>query len=551
MQGCRQDATGGRLRPQAQSQEIVTLRESRWRMPVVRAAPRAGILALALIGSGCTNLGEWVQNGFKVGPNYAPPAAPVADEWIEPADAHVVKNVPAQDRAWWTAFNDPVLNRLMDTAYRQNLDLRAAAARIMEARARQGVAVGNLFPQSQTALAAYAHAQISKNLGLPLPSTLNVWADGFNASWELDFWGRLRRSIEAADANLEAATEGYGQSLVLLFSEVATNYVQLRTFEQRLQFARENVEIQERSLAIAQARFDQGATTELDVRQAKSTLAQTKSTIPPLEAGRRQAANQLCILLGMPVHDLANRLQPGPIPGAPPEIAVGIPADLLRRRPDVRQAERQVAAQSAQIGIAQADLYPRLGVSGFLGYAANDLRTAFDGSSFMAFVLPTLQWNILNYGRIVNNVRAQDAALEAIELNYQQTVLTAGREVEDALVQFIQAQRQARHLAESVAQAQRAVELVLDQFEGGITDYNRVFTNQAQLVTQQDQLGTAQGNIALYLIQVYRAMGGGWESFCAGEGMPNLVDAPPSAEPTGDSTGRQRVYDKIGPSQDQ
>lgn len=488
--------------------------------------------------SGCTSLKQWTQNGFKVGPDYQRPAAQVATEWIDHVDPRV-KSTPALDCAWWTVFNDPVLNSLIDTAYRQNLDLQTAGARILEARARRNIAAGNLFPQSQTAVGGYAHAQIGQNLGLPLPNTLDIWAAGFNGSWELDFWGRYRRAIEAADANLEASTENFGESLVMVFAEVAANYVQLRTFEQRLTFARDNVEIQKKSLELAQARFDQGAGSELDVRQARANLAQTESTIPPLEAGRRLAANRLSILLGMPVTDLASQLERAPIPTAPPEVAVGIPADLLCRRPDIRRAERQVAAQSAQIGIAEADLYPRLGVNGFIGYAADDLSNLFSSSNFTGWVIPSLQWNILNYGRIVNNMAAQDARLQAATYQYQQTVLTAGREVEDALVQFIQAQQQARHLETGVTESQRSVELVVKQFEGGITDFNRVYTTQAQLVAVQDQLAATRGNIVLYLIQVYRAMGGGWELFVEGHGMPELVvhEKPPQEKPSAKSPG--------------
>lgn len=483
--------------------------------------PGVVVLATMLAAtSGCTGLNQWAHNGFKVGPNHEPPPGPVAAEWIDGSDPRV-KSTPVQDCAWWTVFNDPVLNGLIDTAYRQNLDLQTAGARILEARARRNITAGNLFPQSQTAVAGFAHAQFGKNLGLPLPNTLDIGAAGFNASWELDFWGRFRRSIEAADANLGASNENYGETLVMVLAEVATNYVQLRTFEQRLMYARENVEIQKKSLELAEARFAQGAGTELDVSQARANLAQTESSIPPLEAGRRLAGNRLCVLLGMPANDLAARLAPASIPQAPPEIAVGIPADLLCRRPDIRRAERQVASQSAQIGIAQADFYPRLGVSGFIGYAANDLSDLFAANNFTGFIIPSLQWNILNYGRIVNNVAAQDARLQAATLQYQQTVLTAGREVEDALVQFIQAQQQAHRLEEGVTESRRSVELVVKQFEGGITDFNRVYTTQSQLVGQQDQLGIARGNIAQYLIQVYRAIGGGWESFLEGHGMPD------------------------------
>ena len=358
---------------------------------------------ILLTFAGCTSLREWCHTGCKVGPNFVQPAAPVAPAWVDFSDPRV-KHEPAQDCAWWTVFDDATLNGLVETAYRQNLDLRTAATRVLTARAQRGIAVGNLFPQSQTALGTYVHGQVSQNLGLPLPSDVNIWADGFNASWEIDFWGRFRRSIESANADLEGSVESYGDTLVMLLADVATTYVQFRTFEQRLLFARQNVTIQTRSVKLAEDRFGGGKATELDVRQARSNLAQTEASIPPLVAGRRQAANRLCILMGMPVSDLAEHMEQGPIPHAPVDIAVGIPADLLRRRPDIRRAACQVAAQSAQIGVAEADLYPRLALNGFIGYAANDLKDLFDSKSFIGFIVPTLQWNVLNYGRIANNI---------------------------------------------------------------------------------------------------------------------------------------------------
>jgi outer membrane protein TolC len=245
------------------------------------------------------------------------------------------------------------------------------------------------------------------------------------------------------------------------------------------------------------------------------------------------ASNRLCILLGLPVHDLAGQLPQAAIPTAPAQAAVGIPADLLRRRPDVRRLERLAAAQSAQIGVAIADYYPRIAVNGFIGYAADDFGELFDQDSLIGVILPTLQWQILNYGRIQNNVRAQEAAYEAAIFDYQQSVLRAGREVEDALIQFVQAKRQALFLLDSVADSRRAVEIAQEQFRGGVADFNRVYTNQSLLVEQQDALATVEGNIAQYLIQVYRAMGGGWEYFCRGgdaqADAPELT--PPEALP--------------------
>src|SRR5580704_18739929 len=296
-----------------------------------RAIPRASaaLVALALLSSGCTtSLSQWWHNGWKVGPQYCTPGAPYADKWVDAADKHV-RGEPAQDCAWWTVFNDPTLNMLVEKAYQQNLDLKVAGHRILESRAQRNISIGNLFPQSQSALVDYAHGQLSKNLGLPLPSSeINIWADGFNLSWELDFWGRYRRSIEGAEADLDASVESYGDTLVMLLSEVATNYVQLRTYEQRLAYARQNVTIQKKSLQLAEDRFRNGRGTELDVRQARSSLAQTESLIPPLITGRRQANNQLCTLLGTPVSNLAEQLPTAPIPTASADVAVGIPADL-------------------------------------------------------------------------------------------------------------------------------------------------------------------------------------------------------------------------------
>jgi NodT family efflux transporter outer membrane factor (OMF) lipoprotein len=521
------------------------------------------LVVCALLGTtGCIHsLNQWAHNHFKLGPNYSPPGGPVAPAWVDIANPQVdvdpkatiagstvpitrVTSDPVQDCRWWTVFNDGTLDQLIATAYRGNLDMRTAASRVLEARGRRGIAIGNLFPQSQALQANYAHGQLSHNLGGPLSAfggPVDVWVAGGNISWELDIWGRYRRMIETSNANLDRSIEDYGSVLVMTLSDVATYYVQMRTFEERLKFAERNVMIQRDSLRLAQERFDHGVATELDVTQARSNLAQTESLIPPLISGRRQAANQLCILLGYPVTDLADQLVPGGIPRPPVEVAVGIPADLLRRRPDVGRAEREVAAQSAQIGVAEADLYPRLTINGFLGYAANDLSDLFTPKSVLSIILPTVQWNVLNYGRIANNIAVQDARLQQNALQYQQTVLRAGREVEDALVGFIQAQQQAARLEASVREAERSVQLVITQFEGGITDFNRVFNAQSLLVNQQDQLAQSRGAISLNLIQIYRALGGGWEFFCAGQCQPvgpgicplpaGAVEEVPVAEP--------------------
>jgi len=483
-----------------------------------RFAAMALLLVACLFGmGGCTTLEEWVHNGFKVGPTFPDPGAKLADDWIDVEDRRIVRG-PMKLDAWWTTFNDPTLESLIETARLQNLDLKSAAARVLQAQAQRNIAAGNLFPQSQNAIGDYAHAQIGQNLNLlgnpmaPSPSSLNVWATGFNASWELDFWGRLRRQVESSNADLGASVEGYRDAMVTLLADVATTYVQIRTFQQRIAFARRNVEIQQGALRLAQARLKQGKTSSLDVEQARANVAQSEASIPPLVIGLRQAADKLCVLLGQPARDIMTDLKEAPIPSAAPHLAVGIPSELLMRRPDVRRALREAASQSAQIGVAEADFYPRFGISGFIGYTADDIRLLFEPSSFTGYVLPSFQWKILNYGRIVNNVRLQDARFSEKVYQYQQKALTAGQEVEDGLVGFLESQLQARSLAESADASNRSVELVLKQYEEGLVDFNRVFTIQTQLLAQQDQLATARGNIALNLIAVYRSLGGGWQS---------------------------------------
>lgn len=484
-----------------------------------RALALGGALAvLALMGSGCGGLKEWYHNGYKVGPNYHPALPPVATRWIDQGDPRLgpAATDPAST-AWWTVFQDPVLEDLIDQADRQNLDLKAAGTRILQARAQKNLITGQLYPQTQQGLAAFAHLQLSRNLQIPLPGIINAWPMGVFASWEPDFWGRYRRAIESAAADLDAQADGYRDALVLLLAETAESYVEIRVFQRRLRLARQNVALQGGSLQLAETKFREGAVSELDAQQARTTLTQTQSQIPTLETGLRQANNRLCLLLGVPPHDLLPSLGEGPIPTVPTTIAAGVPAELLRRRPDIHRAERAVAAQSAQIGVATSDLYPRFALFGFLGYSADNFKSLFAMKSFTGLIVPNFQWQILNYGRVRNNIRVQEGKFQEKVLLYQQTVLRAGQEVEDALVAFVKTQEQAERLAESVKAAERSAELVMIQYREGSVDFNRVDSIQSLLVTQQDQLAAAQGNISLQMIRAYQALGGGWECFGACE----------------------------------
>ena len=464
------------------------------------------LLASTLLFSGCTTLG----------PDFVKPEAPVSEQWTENKTVEpVVKTESVDYSSWWKGFNDPVLDGLIETAYEENLDLRQSGLRILEARAALGIAVGEQLPQSQEVNGAAAAINSSKNTANPLQDRhFSDYQLSFDAAWELDFWGRFRRGVESAEANLNASVADYDNALVALTAEVARAYVSIRTFGERIRLAEENVTLQKRSLEIADVRFRNGVVTELDVTQAKTLLLNTKALIPLLQTGKRQAENSLAILLGMPPREIRALLGEGEnvsIPNAPSEVAVGIPADLLRRRPDIRFAELEAAAQSARIGIARADLFPSFSLVGSIGYGSKNTNDLFESEAFTGYIGPGISWKILNYGRIKNNVRVQDARFEQALVNYENTVLKAYQEVEDALVGFVRVGEQADYLADSVIASKRSVDLSNIQYGDGVIDYNRVITVQNTLVDQQDSWVAAKGENILYLITLYKALGGGWQ----------------------------------------
>ena len=459
-----------------------------------------------------------------VGPDYRQPSAKLSDQWLEAGDPGV-KMDPASYREWWKAFNDPVLDHLIQTAYQQNLSLRAAGVRVFEARAQLGIAVGEFFPQVQQGSGAFNYNRVSQRSAIAAqPGDIRdvglAYSQvqfGLGASWELDFWGKYRRAIESADASLFGSVAAYDSALVTLTGDVASNYVLIRTLEDRLKIAGDNLEIQKESLQIAQARFQGGATSERDVQQALTQLNSTEATIPQLEIQLRQTKNALCTLLGLPPSDLQDTLSGASgIPLAPLEVAVGIPAELLRRRPDIRSAEYQAAAQCAQIGVAKAELYPAFSLSGNFGFLASNSGNFAIGDvtswrSRSGAIGPAFQWNVLNYGQITNQVRLQDALFQETIVNYQNTVLQAQQEVENGLVGFLLAQERVKSLILAVAAAKRTVDLAVIQYREGATDYTTVLTAQQALLSQQDSLADSQGGVPQNLIAIYRSLGGGWE----------------------------------------
>ena len=450
-----------------------------------------------------------------VGPNYTTPVAPTAESFTQQETGRVDGST-VQNPEWWRIFNDPNLDQIIDGIRAQNLSLKSALYRIEEARRIRAIAAANLFPQSQTLSGTYAHTQISQESATAIPGgpvSIDDWSVGFNAGWELDLWGRIRRSIKAADAGVDAAIHDRNFAMVSLIGDAAELYILIRSFEERIELAKKNVELQEGSRDIAEIRFEEGRTSKLDFVQAESNLAATRSLIPQLELGRRQSLNGLAVLLGIPLAEITTLSeQPGSIPIAPAQVIVGIPAELLCRRPDIRAAERNMAAQFEQIGITEADLYPTFTVSGTLGWQAARMSDLLESSSFNGTIAPGFQWNVLNYGRIKNAIGAEEARFKQVQFNFENTVLNAQREVEDGIIEFIKRNEQYEFDLANVGANEEAVKLAIAAFKEGKTDFGRVFVIQTNLVSSQDQLVATRASIATALVATYRALGGGWET---------------------------------------
>jgi NodT family efflux transporter outer membrane factor (OMF) lipoprotein len=496
-----------------------------------RQASMAAVATLVLLFAGCTNPYEYVRNGFKVGPNYCTVAAPVANNWIDAADVRI-RSQSDDISQWWNVFNDPVLNNLIACAYRQNLTVKQAAFRVLQSRYQLAITRGEFFPQQQFASGSYSRA------GSGATGFFDNWNCNFNLQWELDIWGRLRRAIQAADDQLGASVADYDDVMVTLLSDVASNYVQIRTDQELIKLLNENVQVQTSVYALTQTRLGVGTLAELDVQQAESTLKQTEAAIPLVLIDMRQANDQLCTLLGIPPADLMKMLGNAPIPIAPPEVALGIPCEMLRRRPDIRRAERLAAAQAEQIGIAETDLYPIFSIGGNMGWSANNLPELFTPQAFNGNVGPSFNWKLLNYGRIVNNVHFQDANFQQLIAAYQNTVLVANQEVENGLVTFLQAQERTKILNDSVKAGEIARGITLRLYETGQTgfDFNRYALIEQNLITQQNAWASARGQIAQGLISVYRALGGGWEIRLNPPPAPEIclpVTPPPDVQQPG------------------
>ena len=447
----------------------------------------------------------WLLGACAVGPDYTEPEADVQTGWIETESA-LVNNKAALDPRWWeTAFADPVLNELTNNALQQNLTLRSAGLRVLQSQQQLAISVGNQYPQQQQ-IGALAERQQEN------ASRFNDYNLGFNLAWEVDFWGRFSRQVETASAQLDASVANYDDALVSLVAQAAQSYLLLRTFQDRLEIARNNIKLQAESLRIAQAKLDAGDVSELDVDQAKSLLHNTMASVPALEISLQQTKNALALLLGESPQEF-NQLAgtTGAIPTTTPAVTLGMPQDLIRQRPDVRAAERQLAAQSAQIGFAVTELYPHFSIGGSIGTSAMDSDDLFsnEGESWNFF--GGFEWNVLNYGRLQSNVRLQDAVFQQLLVDYRFTVLQAQVDVENAIVAYLKSHEQVKAYRVAATASQQAVDIATAQYQDGLVDFNTVIGTLNALASQQDVLASTRGEVATNLVQVYKALGGGWQ----------------------------------------
>jgi NodT family efflux transporter outer membrane factor (OMF) lipoprotein len=502
----------------------------------------AGALSISI--AGCT-----------VGPKYKRPEPKAPDHF---GDAQATKTVDVA--RWWTTFNDPKLNSLVDRAVAANLDLRLATARIRESRAQRGVVGADLWPDVSVG-GSYNHSRASENAfsfdsgsfnngggtggggtgggGTGNPGVGNfaapgqeqdLYQAGFDANWELDVFGRVRRSIEAAEGDTDAAIEDRRDTLVTLLAEVARNYVELRSFQRRLVISRDNLKSQQDTLDLTRAKFKAQIISELDVSRSEAQVASTASQIPSLESQRNQAAHRLAVLLGQQPRALLNELlapaDAAAIPSGPPDIPPGIPSDVLRRRPDVRRSERELAAATARIGVATADLFPRFSLTGSLGLQSQSFNDLGEYSSRFYSIGPSVSWPIFDAGRIRSNINVQNARQEQALVRYEQSVLTALEDVENALVGYSKEQQRREQLKRAAEANRRSVEMARQLYDRGLTAFLDVLEAQRNLFISEDALVQSDATVSTNLVALYKALGGGWEAPSDDAAMTQATTSP-------------------------
>ncbi len=526
----------------------------------------------------CGLLSALILAGCEVGPNYKPPEVKVQPSFPETAvppattQSSVASNRPVPITQWWTTFNDPELNSLIQRAVRSNLNLLQAESRVRQARAQRGVVGSELWPTADLG-GGYQRARGSQNVTIPLgafggtPSSTgsaastskgnlkapsmkaqpqqqvadsgggsvdtgehlggpqspfgsggfpgvdtNLYEVGFDATWEIDVFGGQRRAIEAADADIAAATDDFHDVLVSLLAEVARNYVDLRGYQRQLAIAKENLAAQQDTLDLTTSKYNAGLVTQLDVAREATQVATTAAVLPGLDAQVRISIHTLAVLLGQDPDALRQELVvEAPIPPVPPEVPVGLPSELLRRRPDIRRAERQIAGATARVGVATADLFPKFSITAAFGFDSTEAKHILDWNSKYWALSPGLSWPIFDAGRIRANIEVNKELQQQALENYQQTVLTALKDVEDSLASYRTEQLRRKSLSDAVEAARQAVDLAKQQYAQGVVDFLTVLDAERAEFAAEDSLAQSDRAISSDLVALYKALGGGWE----------------------------------------
>lgn len=462
--------------------------------------PVVGVLLL----SGCKSLPS-------VGPDYEKPETELPDAWYDAVQQDLQTGEPDLE-TWWNVFGDETLNSLISRATTNNFDLKVAVARIEQAAALRGVSASRWYPEI-AADASASTVQITEAEAAGGDRQGELYNAGLGMAWELDLWGRVRRSVESADASLQATVENYRDILVVLYADIAVNYINVRTLQERIQFAENNLKAQTETLELTRNRFDSGLVPALDVSQAELNRARTASAIPQLRQSLVEVINRLSVLIGEMPYALQKELETAqPTPAASGGVVVGLPAELLRQRPDIRRAERNLAAQNALIGATQAELYPTLTLPGTLAVSSPSGSDLFTGANVAYSFGPQLRWSIFNGRRIRSQVDAEQAATKAALHAYEQTILLALEETEDAMAAYAHEQDRFELLQQAEASSRKSVELVTELYKSGLTDFQNVLNTERDLLEQQDQLATSKGRISADLVAIYKALGGGWKT---------------------------------------
>ncbi|HAT8966661.1 TPA: efflux transporter outer membrane subunit [Legionella pneumophila subsp. pneumophila] len=451
-----------------------------------------------------------------VGPNFKEPKKDAANYWLTSSPA--IKQSAFQNANWWKVFNDPTLTVLIDNGYHNNLSLQMAGVRVLQARAQLAQSVGELYPQQQAMVGDYNYNRIGGNQleGLLPPDFLTA-SLGFSASWELDFWGKYRRAIQYNDALFLASLAAYDSALVTLTSDIASTFIKIRTSEELIKVTKANIQVQAMSLKIAKDRYSGGQTSLLDVEQAATELAETQAKLPQYVSDLQHQKDILAVLLGTTPDKVDDLLKKNKgIPKASAVVEVGIPKEVIARRPDVYQARMEAIAQSAAIGAVKANLYPSLSLVGTFVFASNNIGSStisdiFDWSNRNIVAGPSLTWSLLNYGQITNAVRAQDAAFQQALLNYLNLVLKVQQEVQDNITRYVEGQKTVSSLKTANASAIESTRLALVRYKEGEANYTTVLNAEQQQLRVQTSLVNATGELALSLVGLYRSLGGGWQ----------------------------------------